>query len=97
MKSRAEDLRAARDVVASADIQPIEDLREACETLIAFGDWIDVLRAIELRRQLEREVAAMERRQGILAGQRRQRRTLLVLASIAALIVALVVFNNGVG
>lgn len=95
MTARVEDVRAARDVVASADIQPIEDLRAACETLITFGDWIDVSRAMELRRQLERELAAADLRQARLARQRGLRRVLAVCG--AALIAALVVFSTGVG
>lgn len=56
---RPDAMQIVREVIARPDHHEASTLLAACATLEVFGDWIDALRARELRRVLRKAPAAV--------------------------------------
>jgi hypothetical protein len=81
----AAGLRRAREVVQHPDFHTEGAVLEACEHLVAWGDWMDVERAHKLRKAIVRGAVAEINRRG------RRRRLILHAALLLSLLAALAV------
>lgn len=73
----------AREIVAHPDLHGEAEVLDACETLINYGDWLDVQRGTLLRAAICRDAVLRHNR---LARLRRLIKALAIAAAIVALL-----------
>lgn len=81
----AAGLQRAREAVQHPDFHTEGAVLDACEHLVAWGDWMDVERAHELREAIVRDAVAEINRRG------RRQRLILRIALLLSLLAALAV------